>query len=278
MIEIKSDKAQVGSFEEMENTANRIPEKTAGLLNSNRKIKSSRDNLPNKKPRIYADETQTIPKTTDNVEISTYNTNGFCMKISPSTKKTKEKVKFDHEMNQILRIPPKSPESDNDIESQFDPNFKSKMRQADLFIEQEKQKEIQLKKFEEENLRYRDCLVAELNESEIREMFQRNLPYLKNIWSGKETSDRKKMFLPGRGSKQMHFMITDPFTNEHLDWTLEEISKVWMRNPREMNENNEFIWKVILPETFIKFYMDHFSVGKEEAEKRIQNTPIIDDN
>lgn len=49
-----------------------------------------------------------------------------------------------------------------------------------------------------------------------------------------------------------------------------------MRNHEERRDNNDFIWKVILPECFIKFYMDHFSVGKEEAEKRIKNTPLYE--
>ena len=47
-----------------------------------------------------------------------------------------------------------------------------------------------------------------------------------------------------------------------------------MRDNEEKRENNDFIWKVILPECFIKFYMDQFSFNKEEAERRIKNTPL----
>jgi len=69
-------------------------------------------------------------------------------------------------------------------------------------------------------------------------------------------------------------MITDPFTDNQLDWTLEELGKVWMKNKREQMDNNEYVWKVLLAECFIKFYMDHFNVDKTEAEKRISETPL----
>ena len=37
-------------------------------------------------------------------------------------------------------------------------------------------------------------------------------------------------------------------------------------------------WKVILAEAFIGIYRDHFGLGsKEEAERRIKNTPLPDD-
>ena len=39
-------------------------------------------------------------------------------------------------------------------------------------------------------------------------------------------------------------------------------------------DNNEYVWKVLLPECFIKFYMDHFGYGKGEAELRISETPL----
>ena len=39
------------------------------------------------------------------------------------------------------------------------------------------------------------------------------------------------------------------------------------------------MWKVILAEAFIRIYQEHFDIGsKEEAEKRIQNTPLPDED
>ena len=39
-------------------------------------------------------------------------------------------------------------------------------------------------------------------------------------------------------------------------------------------KNNEYVWKVILVETFIKFYMELFGFEKKEAEQRIRETPL----
>ena len=39
-------------------------------------------------------------------------------------------------------------------------------------------------------------------------------------------------------------------------------------------DNNEYVWKVLLAECFIKFYMDHFGFHKKEAEERISETPL----
>ena len=69
-------------------------------------------------------------------------------------------------------------------------------------------------------------------------------------------------------------MITDPFSDEQLEWTLELIGQIWMRNRKEQLDQNEYVWKVLLAECFIKFYMDHFSMRKDEAEKCIRESPL----
>ena len=69
-------------------------------------------------------------------------------------------------------------------------------------------------------------------------------------------------------------MITDPFTDDQLNWTLEEMSKVWMRNKREQMDYNEYVWKVLLPECFIKVYGDKFGVTRAEAQVMIGETPL----
>ena len=61
---------------------------------------------------------------------------------------------------------------------------------------------------------------------------------------------------------------------DQLEWTLEEIGKLWMRTKREKFDNQEYVWKVLLSECFIKFYMDWFEVTKEEAEIMIKETPL----
>ena len=39
-------------------------------------------------------------------------------------------------------------------------------------------------------------------------------------------------------------------------------------------DRNDFIWKVLVPEIFVKFYMDLFGITKQEAEERMYDTPI----
>ena len=56
-------------------------------------------------------------------------------------------------------------------------------------------------------------------------------------------------------------MITKPFTDQQLTWVLEEMSAVWMRNEKENQDNNEYVWRVLLPECFIKVYSDFFKVS-----------------
>ena len=69
-------------------------------------------------------------------------------------------------------------------------------------------------------------------------------------------------------------MITDPFTDEQINWTLEEMSKVWMRNKKEQMDNKEYVWKVLLSEYFIKVYADKFGVSRAEAEVMLGETPL----
>ena len=69
-------------------------------------------------------------------------------------------------------------------------------------------------------------------------------------------------------------MITDPFTDEQVNWTLEELGTVWMRNDRERREQGDYVWKVLLPECLTRFYMDFCGVGRSEAEQRMAETPL----
>ena len=48
-----------------------------------------------------------------------------------------------------------------------------------------------------------------------------------------------------------------------------------MRDKRERLDNNDFVWKVLLPECFIKFYMDFFTMDRDEAERRNDMVPLV---
>ena len=147
---------------------------------------------------------------------------------------------------------------------------------VDRQIEEERKKKEERKARCKENAKLRNRLEKELTEEKVRSMFRANIPHLKAIWNGQKTSKRHEAFHKSVRTRQALYytMITDPFTDDQLDWVLEEMSSIWMRNKREQMENNEYIWKVLLPECFIKMYGDHFSFSKEEAEVRISETPL----
>ena len=147
---------------------------------------------------------------------------------------------------------------------------------VDKQIEEERKKKEERKARCKENAKLRNRLERELTEDKVRGTFRAIIPFLEAIWNGRETSKRHEAFHKSVRTRQALYytMITDPFTDDQLDWVLEEMSTIWMRNKREQMENNEYIWKVLLPECFIKMYGDYFGFSKEEAEVRISETPL----
>ena len=150
------------------------------------------------------------------------------------------------------------------------------MARVDQEIEGERKMREERRARQEENSLLRTKLQADLTEDKLRKMFSENLVYLQGVQGGEVTSARHQAFHKSVRTRQALYytMITDPFSDQQLTWTLEEISKVWMRNKREQMDNNEYVWKGLLPECFIKFYMDWFDVEKWEAERMIGETPV----
>ena len=149
--------------------------------------------------------------------------------------------------------------------------------EKDIEAERKRKEEARLKR--KRNAELRDRLESEVTEYVIKDLFDKNKNYLERVWSGKIDSTRHKAYHKGIRTRQALFytMITDPFTDDQLKWTLDHISRVWMRDAKEQMDNNEYIWKVLLPECFIKFYMDHFGFDRAEAERRISETPLKQD-
>ena len=150
------------------------------------------------------------------------------------------------------------------------------MAKADEEIEGRRKKREERKTRLRENALFRNRLEKELTETEMRSRVQANLGYLQSIHDGLTPSARHKAFHKSvRTREALHYsMITDPFTEDQLNWTLEEMSKVWMRTKREKMDNPEYIWKVLLPECFLKVYADKFGVSRAEAEVMIGETPL----
>ena len=150
------------------------------------------------------------------------------------------------------------------------------MAKADEEIEGERKKREERKTRLGENALFRNRLEKELTETEMKSRVQANLGYLQSIHDGLTPSARHETFHKSvRTREALHYsMITDPFTDDQLNWTLEEMSKVWMRTKREKMDNPEYIWKVLLPECFLKVYADKFGVSRAEAEVMIRETPL----
>ena len=74
----------------------------------------------------------------------------------------------------------------------------------------------------------RDRLEVEITESRLRTMFEENREYLQKIKDGKIDSARHKAFHQSTRTRHALFYsrITHPFSQDQVDWTLDEISKV----------------------------------------------------
>ena len=153
------------------------------------------------------------------------------------------------------------------------------MSRLDSSILNEKKRQEERKCRLKDNALLRDRFEVEVSESLLKEMFRKNLQYLKDVRSGKVFSARHQAYHQSSQSRHKLFytMITDPCTEDQLDWILEEFGKVWMRNKKEQLTHYEHIWKVMIPEIIIKIYMDHFGFTKREAEIRISETPLKND-
>ena len=150
------------------------------------------------------------------------------------------------------------------------------MRKLDKNLEVLRAREKEKKERQRVNALMKEQLATGITRPVLRQMFRENLSYLENIRSGKMPSERHTAFHSNAGTRQALFykMITNPFSDDQVDWTYEEMTRIWMRTTKEFHDNNDYIWKVLMPECFIKFYMDFFSISREEAETRIGETAL----
>ena len=143
---------------------------------------------------------------------------------------------------------------------------------------------IQQKRKEDREVRYaanainRDLLATELTQPTLRKMFADIRGSLEDIKDGLIESSRHKAFHKSLKTRQalLYTMITHPFTDKQVDWVYEEMASIWLRTKQEHADNNEYIWKVLMPESFIRLYSDFFKLTMKEAEQRIKETPFDD--
>ena len=111
-------------------------------------------------------------------------------------------------------------------------------------------------------------------------MFNENIEYLRSIRDGQTESSRHTAFHKDAGSRQalLYIQINQPFTDAQVNWTLECMTDVWMKTPKERADNLQYVSNVLMPECLIKFYSDFYKISKVEAEKRIKETPLDEDD
>jgi hypothetical protein len=192
----------------------------------------------------------------------------------------------DINLDELLKLPERSDDGSKSLDEVLDEIdeeiherqkvHEKEMANLDRDIACEKKNREESRQRKKRNASLRDRLGKEVTEDVLRKLFKKNKSYLLKIFSGEVESSRHQAYHKGIRTRHAlyYMMITDPFTDDQLKWTLDEIGKVWMKNKREQLDNNEYVWKVLLPETFIKIYMDHFGLEKAEAEKRISETPL----
>ena len=152
------------------------------------------------------------------------------------------------------------------------------MSKVDLEIEEERKKRKERRMRYRSNSLLRDRIKTELTQVRLRKMFQKNKDYLQNIFDGKIKSVRHEAFYKSVRTRQAHFytIISYPFTDEELDWILEEMNSLSMRNKKEQMDNKEYVWKVLVPVCFYKLCMDMFGIEKDEAKSSIGETLLED--
>lgn len=206
----------------------------------------------------------------------------------------KRKIEYDNDytidLDELLRLPHRPEDGSKTTEEILDEmeaeiisrqaRHDQEMAQVDLEVQWMRIAEEERKGRMQENASRRLRLQSELTEERLRKLFKHITPYLKDIVAGVVASSRHQAFVQSVKTRHALFytLITDPFSDQQLDWTLEEMSKLWMRNKKEQMENNEYVWKVLLPECFIKFYMEVFGIEQPEAVQRIKETPAVEDD
>lgn len=191
--------------------------------------------------------------------------------------------KYNIDLDELLKEPEDDTKSLDEALDEIDKNIMNRQEKyeqetkaidEEIAAEQARKEETKIRM--KENVLLRERLEVEVTEPVVKKMFDKNKEYLEKVWSGEVESSRHQAYHQSTRARHglYYTMITDPFTDDHLQWTLDLISQHWMRNIKEQMDNNEYVWKVLLPECFIKFYMDHFHLDKVEAETRISETPL----
>ena len=191
-------------------------------------------------------------------------------------------------IDELLTLPEK-PEDDgksmDELLDDLDVQIAEQKEKHRLQIEKlDEDAKIQQRRKEDREARYaanainRNRLATELTQPVLKKMFANIRGFLEEIKAGLCKSTRHQAYHKSLKTRQalLYTMITHPFTDQQVDWAYEELADIWLRTKQEHADNNEYVWKVLMPEGFIRLYSDFFQVTMKEAEQMIKETPFDD--
>ena len=130
------------------------------------------------------------------------------------------------------------------------------------------------------NYVHRSKLQKDITETELKKMFVENKDLLQSIYDGVTFSARHMAFHKSETTRQALFykLVTEPFSDDQINWTLEVMEEVWVKDAAEKKDIRDYIWKVLMPTFLIKIYADFFGVSQVVAQIMIKETPVSDDS
>lgn len=119
-----------------------------------------------------------------------------------------------------------------------------------------------------------DC--THMTNQELKEAFDRNLPYLLDIYNGTRYSSRHEQYF----SEQ----LTDIFSTNSLMCSSSlsifngeqklYLAKKIAKNFKDLESNTQYYFKVLLPDICLKIFMDEHNMTQEEAINYLDNKPV----
>ena len=191
-------------------------------------------------------------------------------------------------IDELLTLPEK-PEDDgksmDELLDDLDVQIAEQKEKHRLQIEKlDEDAKIQQRRKEDREARYaanainRNRLATELTQPVLKKMFANIRGFLEEIKAGLCKSTRHQAYHKSLRTRQalLYTQITHPFTDQQVDWAYKEFADIWLRTKQEHADNNDYVWKVLMPEGFIRLYSDFFQVTMKEAEQMIKETPFDD--
>ena len=192
-------------------------------------------------------------------------------------------------LSDILKLPERTDggKSKEDMLDDIDAEIANKNRKSEEFLAQLDQERSLLHQEQQsykarmkKNFTNRCRLQKELTQTELKKLFIENKDYLQSIYDGETFSSRHVDFHQSEKTRQAMFykLVTEPFSDDQINWTLEVMEDVWVKDAEDKKDIGEYIWNVMMPEFLIKIYAEFFGVGLVDAKNMIKETPTSDDS